>query len=448
MKVTAIFGGPGTGKTTALADLYAKAVEKYGADKVAFVSYTRRQVNRGKSAAHKKVKVKGKKNEKELFKTLHSLSKTSYGNDDVRVFDRKQVSLMSEYLGQDMLSVARGIDFMKNVMTKNDAVGANRAGLDSMTFQKYRVFYDSVKKGKSERLGNAKVIDFADMLQNAVESRMKVDVKAAFVDEAQDLSPLQWRAVYTFFRDAEELYVAGDPNQALYGFAGAAVNYMLEMKCDETIVLDKSHRCSIPVMRMAEKVWNRMDAKAALPSDNGSDNGFAVFYPQCDIRRMFLNPILASVEKGYKVMVLANTHERLYAIKKAFGTKNWEFPCSFYSGRKKFRWKNGRAATLSTIHQAKGLEADYVLIDASCGRSAEKNEFGRRHERWQDYWRVIYTAITRAKRGVVVFEMSKNHLVGEPSCMEELYYAKFNYEKYERWVTQTPERRNKNEKKH
>ena len=22
--------------------------------------------------------------------------------------------------------------------------------------------------------------------------------------------------------------------------------------------------------------------------------------------------------------------------------------------------------------------------------------------------------------------------------MEELYYAKFNYEKYERWVTQTP----------
>jgi superfamily I DNA/RNA helicase len=252
------------------------------------------------------------------------------------------------------------------------------------------------------------------------------------------LSPLQWRAVYTFFRDAEELYVAGDPNQALYGFAGAAVNYMLEMKCDETIVLDKSHRCSIPVMRMAEKVWNRMEAKAALPSDNGSDNGFAVFYPQCDIRRMFLNPILASVEKGYKVMVLANTHERLYAIKKAFGTKNWEFPCSFYSGRKKFRWKNGRAATLSTIHQAKGLEADYVLIDASCGRSAEKNEFGRRHERWQDYWRVIYTAITRAKRGVVVFEMSKNHLVGEPSCMEELYYAKFNYERYERWVTQTP----------
>ena len=76
MKVTAIFGGPGTGKTTKLAELFCEAIKKYGVDQVAFVSYTKSQVGRDRTAARKMAKVKAKKLKK--FKTLHSLSKQVY----------------------------------------------------------------------------------------------------------------------------------------------------------------------------------------------------------------------------------------------------------------------------------------------------------------------------------------------------------------------------------
>ena len=42
-----------------------------------------------------------------------------------------------------------------------------------------------------------------------------------FVDEFQDISPAQFRLVRAWLGDRTDLCVVGDPNQAIYGFAGA-----------------------------------------------------------------------------------------------------------------------------------------------------------------------------------------------------------------------------------
>ena len=61
-----------------------------------------------------------------------------------------------------------------------------------------------------------------------------------FVDEAQDLSPLQWAVVRKLAERAKRIYVAGDDDQAIYKWAGADVDYLIEnsKKCSrfKTIV--------------------------------------------------------------------------------------------------------------------------------------------------------------------------------------------------------------------
>lgn len=433
MRVVAIFGGPGVGKTHKLAELFTEAAKKYGAENIAFVSYTKTQVWRDKTAAHKMAKVKHKKLKK--FKTLHSLSRENY-DFDTEVFDEEKVERMSIYLGEDMASVAKGIDFMKNTLTDDEAVGANVAGMEAREFQKYKRFYDKVKEGLSNPA--KKAVDFSDMIFDAVDRRYKVDCKAAFVDEAQDLSPLQWKAVYTFFRDVEVLYVAGDPNQALYRFSGGQANYMLFMKCDETIFLDKSHRCCESVMLMAERVWGKMKDKAALPMCSDRDDGFAVFYPDFNIRQQFFGPIQNMIQKGKKVLVLANTYYQLKQMKdRLFAGK--EHPHNFFSGKCKYRWKGDErnVITFSTVHQAKGLEADLVIYDSACGQTGQFSDFGNEEQKWQDYWRLVYTAITRAKSNLIVCELSRPR-AGEPSCLDLLYYAKYNFENYRKWLFLKP----------
>lgn len=425
MRVITIFGGPGTGKTTKLAELFCEEAKKYGAKNVAFVSYTKTQVWKGRSEAGKLGKIKQKKLKK--FKTIHSMSRESY-EYDTQVLEDDSISRMSIYLGRDMQSVARGIDYMNNTMTDDDAVGANRAGTDTRDFQKLKRFYETVKEGSST--DGARTIDFSDMIEDAVASKHKVDCKVAFVDEAQDLSPLQWQAVYTFFRDVETLYIAGDPNQSLYRFAGGASNYMLHMRTDETIFLDKSHRCCESVMLMAERVWGKMTDKASLPLPSDRKDGFAVFYPDLNIGKKFLNPIFNLIQKGKKVLVLANTYRQLVNVKeRLFGET--EFPHSFFSGRCKYRWKDRKenVVVFSTVHQAKGLEADFVLYDASCGETGKFSDFGREEEKWQDYWHIVYTAVTRARSMLIVCELSMPRH-GSPTSLETLYYAKYGFENY------------------
>lgn len=439
MRVVTIIGGPGTGKTRELTRLFSEAVGKYGLDKVAFVSYTRSQVGRGRASASGMLHVR-RGQLLDNFKTLHSFSKGQY-EEDVRVLDSRKVNRMSEYLGSDMETVSRGIDFMRNSMTGDDAIGANRAGLTTKDFQKMKRFYEKVKEGMSQ--GSVRTVDFADMVEDASDNDSGVGIKAAFVDEAQDLSPLQWKAVYTMFSDAEVLYVAGDPNQALYRFAGAVPYYMLEMRSDEMVFLDRSHRCSPNVMAMAEAVWNKMVKKAEMPRPTNNEHGFAVFYPKTGSVSEFLEPIQSLRRSRHTVMVLANTYYQLVRIKEdLLGGR--DIPHDFRSGRIRYKGKaeyRGKGKhkkympriVFSTVHQAKGLEADFVLYDASFGQTARMSDFGSEGEKWQDYWRMMYVAITRAKSMLVVCSLSRPR-AGEPNCLDLLYYTKHGMKQFGRFM--------------
>ena len=282
-----------------------------------------------------------------------------------------------------------------------------------------------VKKGEGEYVGIT--VDAGDHLF--------VLANGVIVHNCQDLTPLQWRAIYTFFRDVKHLYVAGDPNQSLYRFNGGRPNYMLEMRYDDIKILNHSSRCSSNVMEMAFLVWKKMTNAAEMPISNGDTSGFGVFYPEKKLRNSFKMAIERSLNKGEKVLVLANTYFQLVKIRDDILNDDLSTPHNFYSGRCKYHYKDKKqnVITFSTVHQAKGAEADYVIYDVSYGRVYADHEYGCVEDRWQDYYRMVYTGITRAKKGIILCECSPA-VANEPSCKSFMFYSNYGLENYKKWL--------------
>jgi len=87
-----------------------------------------------------------------------------------------------------------------------------------------------------------------------------------FIDEAQDSSTIQWSVIKNkLLGQAENVYFAGDDDQAIFAWAGADVNEFIDIKTDETTVLGQSYRCPKTVQTIADRVTNRISKR--LPKE-------------------------------------------------------------------------------------------------------------------------------------------------------------------------------------
>ena len=85
------------------------------------------------------------------------------------------------------------------------------------------------------------LIDYTDMLSRYINEGFVPTFDVVLIDEAQDLSLLQWEMVQKIIDRADQVYIAGDDDQAIYKWAGADVDTFLGLE-GRTLVLDKSYR--------------------------------------------------------------------------------------------------------------------------------------------------------------------------------------------------------------
>jgi DNA helicase-2/ATP-dependent DNA helicase PcrA len=82
--------------------------------------------------------------------------------------------------------------------------------------------------------------------------------KVIFVDEAQDLSLIQWAMIQKIEKDTDcDVWIAGDDDQAIFGWAGADVDSFIKWQARE-ILLDQSQRVPSSIQTEALKVINRI----------------------------------------------------------------------------------------------------------------------------------------------------------------------------------------------
>jgi len=216
-----ILGGPGAGKTTRLLEVMDEELS-HGLKPhlIAFVSFTKKAVDE----ARRRAAIKFKLREKDFlfFRTLHSLCHRQLGIKPDQVMRAGHLREIGNLLGVPIIGKMSIDDdsgvkdgdrmlFMDNLARNvgRDLKDVYREINPNFSWPVVERFSKTLK-GYKQKHG---LIDFTDMLQNFVRDGGDIGVKVAIIDEAQDLTPLQWQVVDIAFAEAERLYIAGDDDQ-------------------------------------------------------------------------------------------------------------------------------------------------------------------------------------------------------------------------------------------
>lgn len=99
-----------------------------------------------------------------------------------------------------------------------------------------------------------------------------VDTKILYVDEVQDLTPLQWEFYLMQSLVADKVYLGGDPNQSIYSWAGADPSFFLNERGDRRI-LDKTYRIPSNVWEVCHEIIKHADVRSETDIIEPAYNG-------------------------------------------------------------------------------------------------------------------------------------------------------------------------------
>lgn len=259
MQTTLILGPPGTGKTTALLDIVEKYLDK-GIDsrKIAFIAFTKKAAAEAKVRAKKKFSLSD--NDLVNFRTLHSLCYRETGITHNTMLRKKHYKAMSEDLGMkftgfinpegpeaytsepDQFLYLNGLARTKIKPLKEIW---SKYGEDS-NWHKLKYFNTYYNRFKKEH----GLFDFTDQLEKALKECSPLNLEVVIIDEAQDLSFLQWSVIDKLFRDVPFKYIAGDDDQTIFKWSGADIVYFLHLQGIQQI-LKTSHRVPEEVFNLS-----------------------------------------------------------------------------------------------------------------------------------------------------------------------------------------------------
>lgn len=259
--VTNLYGPPGTGKTRWLLDrLEEELARGVSPDRVAFIAFTRKAAHEAQARVVERFGLG--EGAMPWCRTLHSAcyKAAKLKPDDVMAtadYQRLGAALGSvrfehEYgehdpprpggaLG-DRLTAVVGLAHALELSLE----AAHRLADPGTSLTKLREFARWLAAYKRD----TGKLDFSDMLDAATEP---LDVDVLLVDEAQDLTPRQWRTIYRLGGRAERAYVAGDDDQWIFGWAGARLEPWRALRADRIVVLDRSWRVPAVVQGLAQQ---------------------------------------------------------------------------------------------------------------------------------------------------------------------------------------------------
>jgi len=267
-----IFGPPGCGKTTTLLNLVDQALTDHvSPNQIAFLSFTRKAANEARERAAKRFNLNAK-TDLTYFRTLHSLSYRLLGLKDDQLMQTDHFNELSNHLGIQ-LTVSKNDSFFEDdvSITSSDHPILKLINLARLRKISIRQQYDQsrldnvweevsyVDRSYREYKEANGLLDYTDMLALFAENLADhcPRFKVCFLDEAQDLSPLQWDIAHGLDDRSEKMYCAGDDDQAIYRWAGSDINHFIHLP-GGTETLEQSYRIPQSVHKIANKIVSQI----------------------------------------------------------------------------------------------------------------------------------------------------------------------------------------------
>jgi len=267
-----IFGPPGTGKTTTLLNMVNKQLEAgTPPQRIGFLAFTRKAATEAKERAAERFSLDPKK-DLQHFRTLHSFALGLSGIRGEQIMQPENIMELSLSMGIHLETGIRKTleeDIPEQVKASDPILNLiNLARLRKVPLRKqYNIsniehdwntvnHVDRCFRAYKKEMG---LYDFTDMLQTFIDEGHKFcpHFTVCFLDEAQDLSPMQWDIAHLIEDKTQQMYCAGDDDQAIYKWAGADVDHFLGLEGGSE-TLQQSYRIPSTVHAIAERIAKRI----------------------------------------------------------------------------------------------------------------------------------------------------------------------------------------------
>ena len=267
-----------THNTRRLIEEVSKELETRRPEELAFVTFTRKGAEEGLRRVCSKLMFEPE--DLPYFRTLHSLTFHAMNLKGTQMFGRLDQRKFNKEFGY-------------NVNRCEVDTGKVAATTDSL----YLDFYDMERSGAltSKQLAEADIekayynqivrdyeaykaregkVDFFDCLIKYVENGEALPVKVAMIDEAQDITALQWKVIDKAFRKAEKIIIAGDDKQSIYAYSGARPDFLIQLSKQFPVEhLSKSYRIPYSVYKLSVAITNFIGEKTEQKAEPRMENG-------------------------------------------------------------------------------------------------------------------------------------------------------------------------------
>ena len=390
-----ILGPPGTGKTTRLLK-YVKTFLKLGTplEKIGYFAFTKKAANEAKNRMLDSYPDLSYKHLKR-FQTLHSLAFERLGMKKSEVMQDEHYEDIGKKLGIEVTVYSNGQErtgFVDSDSEYFNLINAARIkGITSEEEYNSDMYSSELDKNLipilEDEINNYKdafqLKDFTDMIHkfNKAELCPKFDV--VFIDEAQDLSPIQWKMFEELKKNTKHMILAGDDDQAIYAWAGADVKRFQDEPAKE-IVLPQSYRVPRTIQHIADNILDRIPDERRIKKEWEARDEEGDIYFGTSVEDVPLH-------KG-KWLVLARYNDRLIKLKSSLRDMGIYFE---YKGRKSYktrlynaiqnytRWTKGEKLSITECRDLfEYLGKDFTQTEE---RMYDLREFGYSHtKRWFD----------------------------------------------------------------
>ena len=403
--------GPGTGKSTYLEN---KAILSEDIDNVFFCGFNKANI------AKTRKRLKLKRGQGKYFKTLHGIAnEINKSNSSIRpyeIMENKHYYEFSKTYGYD-------IYYKDGILIKSEDAPLLQPLYYFMKTNQMDFFYDALEENYSHLEGrfsnfykdyeeykeNNGLKDFDDLLLDFKKHKTQLPkFSGMFIDEAQDFNKLHWDMLEELMKwpknNNKDIFIVGDDKQAIYSFLNSDIKHFINYQGDKIEYLRETFRLNPNTLDqyffyeglIREKVETEIHTKKPR-----LDHRASIIVNLDDIE----DELVDVLNQGKTIYCLGRTNYELPIYKDWLEENGFKFSYKSSVGKKEINNKlaniknitldqSGPARiTVQTIHQSKGLEADYVLLLSNI----TKNVLNNLEENTDEELRLLLTAATRAK---------------------------------------------------